>query len=91
MEALCTNKPVVLIDLPMRPLLPSGRKDLQKVCTIIPAEYDEQNRIVVDLRMVQQGIETQVDRNQRQTFVDNYLLQPSGDLDDFMNLISRDR
>jgi len=91
MEALCTNKPVILIDIPMRPLLPSGRQDLEKVCTVVPAEYDENNRIIADLRMVQQGIETPVDKNQRQAFIENYLLRPSDDLNEFTDLIERCR
>ena len=87
MEALCTNKPVVLIDIPMRPLLASGRRDLEKICTIVPAEYDDDNRIVVDLKKVQYGLELPVDKNQRQTFIEKYLLQPSDDLNTFTDLV----
>ena len=90
-EALCTNKPVVLIDIPMRPLISSGRQDIEKICTIVPANYDENNRIVVDLEKVQQGLDQSVDTNQRQAFIENYLLQPSDDLNLFTDLIESSR
>jgi len=88
MEALCTNKPVVLIEFPHRPLVPGGRDEVAAVCTIVKAEYDENNRIVAPLDEVVAGLNQPVDTQRRQQFVQNYLLSPSDNLSEFTDLLS---
>ena len=89
MEALCTNKPVVLIETPYRPLLPSGRKEVEEICTIVCAEFDENNRVIADFDAIIRGLEKPVDPDMRQAFVENYLLNPSDNLIEFTDLIDR--
>ncbi|MEE8045372.1 MAG: hypothetical protein V3T49_00885, partial [Dehalococcoidia bacterium] len=88
MEALCTNKPVVLVEFPHRPLVRGGREEVAAVCTIVRAEYDENNRIVAPLDQVVAGINRPVDTQLRQQFVENYLLSPSENLHEFTDLLS---
>ena len=87
MEALCTNKPVVLIEFPHRPLIPGGREDVASICTIVRAEYDENNRIIAPLDEVVSGINQSVDTRLRQQFVEEYLLKPSDDFGEFRDLL----
>jgi hypothetical protein len=89
MEALCTNKPVVLIEIPLRPLLPSGRQEVEQICTVVRGEYDENNRVVADFDEVVSGLERPVDSGLRQAFLNNYLLSPSDNLSDFTDLLAR--
>jgi len=89
MEALCTNKPVVLIESPLRRLLPSGRKEVEEICTIVRAEYDENNRVIADFNAVIHGLETPTDPAKRQAFLENYLLTPSDNLAEFADLLDR--
>ena len=89
MEALCTNKPVVLIDPPHSPFLPSGRKEVEEICTIVCAEFDENNRVIADFDAIIRGLEKPVDPDMRQAFVENYLLNPSDNLIEFTDLIDR--
>lgn len=89
MEALCTNKPVVLVEFPHRTMSAAGRKELGSVCTLVSAEYDESNRIVADFSEVVRGLGRPVDRQQRKNFLDNYLLEPSDNLSEFTKLIDR--
>jgi hypothetical protein len=89
MEALCTNKPVVLIETPYRPLLPTGRAEVASTCTIVTAEYDQQNRLVMDFGEVIRGLEEPVDAQLREAFVENYLLQPSENIGQFTDLLAR--
>jgi len=87
MEALCTNKPVVLIEFPHRTLSKAGRDDVAKVCTIVPAEFDDQNRIVTDIDHVINGLREPVDHTARDHFVNRYLLEPSDDIGDFIDML----
>lgn len=87
MEALCTNKPVVLIETPFRQLLPTGRREVEEICTIVTASYDENNRIVADFDAVIKGLSTPVDPILRQQFVENYLLSPSTNVNEFTELL----
>lgn len=89
MEGLCTNKPVVLVEFPHRPLVPGGREEVAAVCTIIRAEYDENNRIVAPFDEVITGLSQPVDIQRRQQFVEDYLLSPSENLSEFTDLLSR--
>ena len=87
MEALCTNKPVVLIETPVRRLATEGRKEVQEICTIVRAEYDENNRIMVDFDKVIAGLSEPVDPTARQMFLENYLLVPSPNVNEFTELL----
>lgn len=87
MEALCTDKPVVLVEFPHRKLSKIGRRDVSAVCTVVHAEYDEQNRIVADLELVLHGLQQPVDKNAREKFVHDYLLTQSGDIGEFMSML----
>ena len=87
MEALCTNKPVVLIETPIRRLLKAGRKEVQEICTIVQADFDENNRIVADFDEVIAGLSKPVDPTARQLFLENYLLAPSPNLNEFTDLL----
>ena len=89
LEALCTNKPVVLIDPPHSPFLPSGRKEVEEICTIVCAEFDEKNLVIADFDAIIRGLEKPVDPDMRQAFVENYLLNPSDNLIEFTDLIDR--
>lgn len=74
MEALCTNKPVVLIEFPHRRLSAASRDDVASTCTVVQAGYDENNRITADFDAVIAGISKPVDIDSRQSFLDSYLL-----------------
>ena len=87
MEALCTNKPVVLIETPIRPLLTAGRKEVEKICTIVRADFDENNRIMADFDEVIAGLSKPVDPILRQLFLENYLLTPSPNINEFTELL----
>ena len=87
MEALCTNKPVVLIEIPLRPLPEAGRKEVEEVCTIVQATYDEDNKIVADFDEIIRGLEKPVNAILRQAFVENYLLTPSTNVNEFTDLL----
>ncbi len=87
-EALCTMKPVVLIDLGNRPFNPTARRDLEKCCQIVPARIQEDNRIVIDISSVVDAIETPVDADARRAFVEEYLLRPSANLEDVMESVA---
>jgi len=89
MEALCTNKPVVLIEIPFRPLFEDGRHDLHEICTVVQAEYDEHNKIVADFREIIHGLKEPVDTTARQAFLEDYLLTPSVNFNEFTDLIDR--
>lgn len=88
MEALCTNKPVILIETPYRTLLPAGRGEVASACTIVRTEYDEHNRIVADFSEVIRGLEQPVDIGLRERFLDNYLLHPSENISQFTDLLA---
>ena len=87
MEALCTNKPVVLIETPIRPLLETGRKEVEEICTIVRANFDENNRIRANFDEVIAGLSKPVDPILRQLFLENYLLAPSPNINEFTELL----
>lgn len=76
-EALCTLKPVVLIDIPIRLMTAEGRRRLKESVEIVPAHFDERNRVTVDFEEVREAIDTPVDIESRKRFIDDYLLTPS--------------
>lgn len=89
MEALCTNKPVVLIDVPFRPLVQAGREQLEQICTVVRAEYDEHNKVIANFDEVKYGLQKPVNTILRQEFLNDYLFAPSVNLSEFTDLIDR--
>lgn len=87
-EALCTLKPVVLVDLGNRPFNSTARRDLETCCQIVPAVIQENNRIVIDINLVADAIETPVDTDARREFVNEYFLQPSTNLEEVMESLA---
>ncbi|MEC9293860.1 MAG: hypothetical protein VYC65_06195 [Chloroflexota bacterium] len=77
MEAICTLKPVVLIDIPIRSLRCEARSQISESISIIPASFDEQNRVVIDERKLEQALANPVDINARKRLIYDYLLRPS--------------
>jgi hypothetical protein len=47
--ALCTNRPIVLLDHVRQQWNPRVRQDLARRCAMVPASFDERNRIVYSL------------------------------------------
>jgi len=89
MEALCTNKPVVLIDVPFRPLLQAGREQLEQICTVVKAEYDEHNKVITNFDEVKYGLQKPVNTTLRQEFLNDYLFAPSVNLSEFTDVIDQ--
>ncbi len=85
MEALCTLKPVVLIDMGVRRMKQSARVELQKSVQFIEATFDEYNRIKIDETQLRNAIESPVDVDAREKLINDYLLRPS---DDFQSIYS---
>lgn len=80
MEALCTDRPIVLVDLPVRRFNADTLADLGQACEIVHAEFDDQNRVVVDSVELIEAINAPVKIDFRRQFVDHFLLKPSPDL-----------
>jgi hypothetical protein len=85
MEALCTLKPVILIDTGVRRMTPSARADLLESVEFIEATFDDRNRIIIDESKLRDAIETPVDIDSREKLINDYLLRPS---DDFESIFS---
>jgi hypothetical protein len=81
MEALCTGRPVVLVNIPSRPLDKDARVDLEKCCVVVDAVMDDRNRIQADLDEVVAGLNTPVNAAARRDFLEQYLLSPSGNVE----------
>lgn len=77
MEAICTEKPVVLIDMGIRPMHVSVREQMVNSIAVVRASFDENNRVVVDVDEIQKGLETPVNIEERSRFVRDYLTQES--------------
>ena len=77
MESVCTLKPVVLIDLPIRRMRPEARALLSQSVAIVRAGYDERNRVVVDQNELSEGLAKPVDLDAREQLLNEYLLQPA--------------
>jgi len=47
-EALCTNKPVIYIDGGWEPWMPETLVPFSKRCRVVPARFDDRNRLLID-------------------------------------------
>jgi hypothetical protein len=79
MEALCTLKPIVVIDVSSRRMLPLARTELANSVSFVSASFDERNRVVIDEAELMEAIEKPVDIGAREQLIQNYLLRPSDD------------
>ena len=79
MEALCTLKPVVVIDASSRRMLPSARTELSNSVSFVSASFDDRNRVVIDDSELMEAIEKTVDIDAREQLIQDYLLRPSDD------------
>jgi hypothetical protein len=84
MEAICTLKPVVLVDIPNRQMLEAGLRDIEKTVQIVPAHFDERNRVVVDPNLLVEAIRQPVDVDVRRQFITDYLTEPDQRLTDLV-------
>ena len=84
MEAICTLKPVVLIDIPNRQMLEVGLRDIEKVIQIVPAHFDDRNRVVVDPHILAEAIRMPVDLEARKQFITDYITEPDHRLIDLV-------
>jgi hypothetical protein len=85
LESACTLKPVVLIDIPNRTMTDEGRKAIEKSIEIVPATFDDQNRVIVDPRNVADAIRKPVDIDARRKLLVDYLTQPDQQLLDILD------
>jgi hypothetical protein len=85
MEALCTLKPVVLIDTGVRRMKPAARIELMKSVEFVEATFDENNRITIDDSLLRSAIESPVDVEAREQLINDYLLRPT---DNFQSIYS---
>jgi hypothetical protein len=79
MEALCTLKPVILIDMGIRKMKPEARAAVSESAVIITSSFDERNRVVIDDAELREGLEKPVDIAARDRLIQDYLLRPSVD------------
>ena len=84
MEAICTVKPVVLIDMPMVHIKPDALSQMRKSVSIIPASFDENNLVTIDRKLLREALEKPVDIAEREKLINDYLLMPSGNLDSIL-------
>ena len=77
LEAICTLKPVVFIDIPIRTLRDEVRSQMSKSISIVPASFNEQNRVVIDEKKLEWALANPVDINAREQFIHDYILRPS--------------
>ena len=73
MEALCSLKPIVLIEIPNRQLTEEARTELKKSVIVIPATYNENNRITIEPDGLIDGLREPVDLEARYKFISDYL------------------
>ena len=84
MEAICTLKPVVLIDMPMVDIKADPLSQMRKSVSIIPASFDENNLVTIERKLLREGLEKPVDIAAREQLINDYLLMPSGNLDSIL-------
>ena len=73
MEALCTLKPIVLIEIPNRRLTEKARVQLKTHISVIEATFDENNRVTIDCDQLISGLGIPVDLTARHKFISDYL------------------
>ncbi|MCH7983496.1 MAG: hypothetical protein IIC28_05950 [Chloroflexi bacterium] len=83
MEALCTMKPVIVIDIPIRRMRASTRAQISKSVEFISASFDDRNRVVINQEELRTGLEKPVDIDAREQLIQDYLLRPSTDFGSF--------
>jgi hypothetical protein len=79
MEATCTLKPVVVIDMAIRKMKPEARESISESVTIVRATFDERNRVVINSEELKTGLEKPVDLDACERLIQDYLLRPSAD------------
>ena len=80
-EALCTLKPVVLIDIPNRRMTQEGRKRIGESVQVVRAEFDENNRVTASSDQIVEGLHTPVNIEARRSFISEYLTTPDANLE----------
>ena len=73
-EALCAMRNVVLIDIGYRFFNQHSKSDLNTCCHIVKAHFDENNRIMVDHKVLLQAIEAPFNMDARRKTVHEYWL-----------------
>jgi hypothetical protein len=77
MEAMCSLKPVVLIDIPTRRITSEGRSKILESAQIVKAEFAPSNRIQIEVEQLKEALAQPVDLEARHRFLSDYLLRPS--------------
>ena len=72
-HALCTNKPVVWIDHGLHPWHEEPYAMLQRRCEVVPAWFDEDNRLQTDTARLVKALRTPLPEPEF-SFVDRYML-----------------
>jgi len=70
--ALCTNKPVVLVDNGFLELHPESRKYLSERCAIVDGYFDEKNRFRIEKNKLQEALDNST-KSKNFKFVHRYL------------------
>ncbi|MEC9293779.1 MAG: hypothetical protein VYC65_05765 [Chloroflexota bacterium] len=79
MEALCTLKPVVLIDIPIREMRAAARSQIMESVPMVPASFDERNRVRINPGELHEALKKPVDIDARKQLIHDFLLRPSVD------------
>jgi hypothetical protein len=77
MEAMCSLKPVVLVDIPTRRMTDEGRSRILESAQIVKAEFDSNNRIQIEVDQLREALIQPIDLDARHRFLSDYLLRPS--------------
>ena len=85
MEAICTFKPVVLIDIPIRTMRTNARLKIKDSISVVRASFDEQNRVVISPEKLHEAIKKPVDIEARKQLIEDYLLRPSVEFSNILN------
>ena len=85
MEAICTVKPVVLINMPMVHIKADALSQMRKSVSIIPASFDENNFVTIERELLREALEKPVDIAAREKLINDYLLRPSANLDSILD------
>ena len=77
LEAMCSLKPVVLIDIPTRRMTELARQRISESVQIVKATFDDANRVIIDSNDLTEALEKPFDLDARRRFLDDFLLAPS--------------
>jgi len=72
-EAICTLKPIIFIEMPNRLLPNLTKKILSKSMRIISAKYNEKNLVDIDFEKLSYYINEPVNLNERLRFISDYI------------------